>query len=455
MISQKPKPNLKRTGINPDRLNTATKIFQPRLKVFVGISFLSVFTLVLWSVFGKVPVTVNGKATFVSPESLREVSSKSSGTLYFRDDLLLEMRENLFSLSERIGEIVEDIRNKEEELSIDELTKALDDVLKYAETYIGLTLKSDTDGTSLLNKNINANDNKRKFKEEAIAYIFSKDISTQMIKSISEYGVAKQKFLTASKTYNVIKSKTDGIFKELSEQYLIIKSLVEKGVLEKNKQLSAKQTLLAIEKDSSQNLNQFDQARYEIRNSILNLITLVYDLSEKLEVKPSGSTTIISKLIDSSDYINKGQIATVVSTNAEIENPDTITAVFPLSELQGLKKGMAVLVSPVNANVNTYGSIKGIIEKLDRVPVDRTNAIFKVGSQARADSLFGNNETMTIATINLDNQEDNLTGYQWSSSAGPNYPIPIGTEASVIAILEKERPISLLLPFLKAVSGQK
>ena len=102
MISQKPKPNLKRTGINPDRLNTATKIFQPRLKVFVGISFLSVFTLVLWSVFGKVPVTVNGKATFVSPESLREVSSKSSGTLYFRDDLLLEMRENLFSLSEKL-----------------------------------------------------------------------------------------------------------------------------------------------------------------------------------------------------------------------------------------------------------------------------------------------------------------------------------------------------------------
>ena len=72
------KPNLKRTGINPERLNSATQIFQPKVKAFVGISFFSIFTLIIWSFFGKIPVTVSGKASFVEPESLREVNTKST-----------------------------------------------------------------------------------------------------------------------------------------------------------------------------------------------------------------------------------------------------------------------------------------------------------------------------------------------------------------------------------------
>ena len=98
---------------------------------------------------------------------------------------------------------------------------------------------------------------------------------------------------------------------------------------------------------------------------------------------------------------------------------------------------------------------------MDTVPIDKSNALYKVGSQARADSLFGRNQTMTLATIALDIEDkssidsDDATGYVWTSSSGPDFSIPIGTEASVTVFLTDERPISLLLPFLKGISGQK
>ena len=450
----KARPNLKRTGINPERLNSATQIFQPKVKVFVGISFISIFTLIIWSIFGKIPVTVSGKASFVEAESLREVNTKSTGSIFFRNDLEPSLRDNLFDLSKVLDTIVQKIKEEQSELTNDTLLSMLNQIMEYAENYVGLTLKSETDATSLLKKDNTSDETKTEFKEEAIAYIFSKEISSEMIRAIAEYETEKDKFTNKQKSFNTLKAKSESIYQDLSEQYKVIKELVEKGILSQNEEISAKQNLITLERTQISDLAAFEFEEYTLKNAILNLITKVYSLSEKIEVKPYGPSTIISTLLKSTEYISQGQVATIVSTNKDTENPKTITAVFPLTSLQGISNGSEVLVSPINTNVNSYGSIKGVVKTLNNVPIDKKNALYIVGSQARADELFSNYKTMTFAELSL-KAGDTKTGYEWSSSNGPSYSIPIGTEASVKVITESKRPISILLPFLKGVSGQE
>ena len=448
------KPNLKRTGINPERLNSATQIFQPKVKVFVGISFFSIFTLIIWSFFGKIPVTVSGKASFVEPESLREVNTKSTGAIFFRNDLEASFRDNLFDLSTLLDTVVQKVKIQKSELTTKELNSMVDEILKYADNYIGLTIKSEIDSNSLLNKDNTSDEIKTEFKEEAIAYIFSKEILSEMIRAIATFENEKNKFVFKQKSFNNLRAKSEAIYQDLNEQYKIIKELVEKGILPQNEEISAKQNLITLERTQTSDLAEFENEEYNLKNATLDLITKIYNLSEKLEVKPSGPSTIISTLLKSSEYVSEGQVASIVSTTNNTENPKNITAVFPLTSLQGISNGLEVLVSPVNTNVNSYGSIKGKIKTLNKVPIDKTNAIYIVGSQARADELFSNYKTMTFAELTL-KAKDTISGYEWSSSNGPSYSIPIGTEASVKVITESKRPISILLPFLRGLTGQE
>jgi HlyD family secretion protein len=46
-----------------------------------------------------------------------------------------------------------------------------------------------------------------------------------------------------------------------------------------------------------------------------------------------------------------------------------------------------------------------------------------------------------------------FTGYQWSSSQGPNLKISPGTTATVRVKVEERAPITFVLPILRSSSG--
>ena len=46
-----------------------------------------------------------------------------------------------------------------------------------------------------------------------------------------------------------------------------------------------------------------------------------------------------------------------------------------------------------------------------------------------------------------------FSGYQWSSSTGPQIPISPGTTTTVRVKVEERSPISFVLPILRSVSG--
>jgi hypothetical protein len=59
---------------------------------------------------------------------------------------------------------------------------------------------------------------------------------------------------------------------------------------------------------------------------------------------------------------------------------------------------------------------------------------------------------MSLASIKLKSSKKGK--YEWTSSDGPAYPIPIGTQADLTVITGSKKPISILLPFIRKVTGQ-
>ncbi len=448
------KNKLKRASRNPERLCSPTQIIQPRLRLFVAASLFSVSSLLAWAIFGRIPVTVTGNASFVAPETLREIPSGAEGLIYFSEDIKEDVRNNLLKLSSTIETKIEEIKN--EKLTLDQYREIFKTISTYAKTYSQLTLESDKRPKILIRKK-ESNEISKKVNlssTEPIAYVLSTKAATTYIQAMTQYRLANRLYNLEQENHAEVSNKSKEIFNVLKNQLDILESLVKEGIVSEDDFTEKRQQLLTVERGVIDQDQSLEKAKATLRTKLGELVATIYDTSQQVQIQPLGKSTIVSKLIQSGQHVDQGQLVTIVSTSKTLSNPKLITGLFPLKSLQGLEPGIKVLVSPVNADVNTYGQIKGVISKFSPIPIDKENAIYKVGSAARASSLFANNTSMTMASIQL-NASETKSGYDWSSSKGPDYSIPLGTEAEITAIIRNRRPISVLLPFLRGVTGQK
>jgi HlyD family secretion protein len=48
---------------------------------------------------------------------------------------------------------------------------------------------------------------------------------------------------------------------------------------------------------------------------------------------------------------------------------------------------------------------------------------------------------------------DAASGYEWSSSSGPPFRVDTGTRVTVSVVVDRKRPISMILPILRSTFG--
>lgn len=452
------KKSLKRSGKNPERINQLTQIIQPKLKVFIGVSVGCVSALLGWSIIGNIPITVTGKATFVEPESLIEVRAETDGILVFTSDLRESARKELYNLTQVIEYEMEELKTNEK--NIDKYTSRLDNVILAANNYIRITLMAQS-----LDKNLfrtlarnnsgspgNYTGDIERFPGEPIAYILNADKASSFLENLSRYRLSLTKLRREKRNYNLLAGKANKILDEQKRQVAIVEELYKKGILPETSLISSEKQLLADEKEILDDQFKLNEHIVDIREKGATITSTLYKSAQKVEVLVPEKSKIISRLAETGQGIKQNQTIAVVTTGNVKTNPMVITGVFPMKSVQGIERGLSVLVDPENAERNSYGSVKGEIQTISNVPIDKSNAVFKVGSEARATSLYEGNQTMSLASIKLKSNDKGK--YEWTSSNGPAYPIPIGTQADLTVITGNKKPISILLPFIRKVTGQ-
>jgi HlyD family secretion protein len=127
-----------------------------------------------------------------------------------------------------------------------------------------------------------------------------------------------------------------------------------------------------------------------------------------------------------------------------------------LSPFEGkrVKKGMEVQISPATVRQEEYGFIKGRVVSVSEFPstYEQINRLLK--NDVLVKDLMSDGAPIQVM-VDLIPDEKTVSGFKWSSPAGPPIRLNTGTMCSASIIVEKRHPISLVIPvFKKAVLGQ-
>lgn len=467
MIDQKiqvpiSKSKIHHGSMNPEKLNEVVKIISPPILLFTFMSFCSVGGLIIWSILGSLPQTVQASAVFIPPETLIEIKAESDGNVYFYDDLRPGILRKASQYNRELSTGLKNITNNILGNRFLDFDPSL--LLDFINFYGKSTKLSTSNPQDLLrvrtdrnigkeSQNASLLDSSLTYAGVPFAYIFDRVTAASLDQAANTFSLSQSSVASQIRMNIDITSASSKLVKQLIRQERELVILEKQGIVEQTQVLTAKKDLINA---SSQNLNtalDLKKARGRLLQNAVELNAGIVNAMEAIFIARPYDGVIIDKIVKSGNRAKAGQTIALVSYKRNLKNLNLITAFIPPVASKGLRNGMEVLVNPSNVDKNQYGSIRGTLESLSAVSIASDSAGAIVGYKSLTDDAFKKSSTMFIATIRLKTGET-ISGYQWNTSKGPNYIIPISTPANITIISDHIKPASLLLPFMKEMTGQ-
>lgn len=250
--------------------------------------------------------------------------------------------------------------------------------------------------------------------------------------------------------------------KLMEQQITVEQQLFSKGLVTNQQVLDMKQKLAAINDDiatEKAHLVQLDAERYAIaaqpkQNSVdremrvTELDREIVNANERLDlarnvVSPYEGEVLEVKTSPGST-VSEGE--PIISIQPRQQNLEVI-AYVPSSLAKDLRVGMDAEVSPSNVKREEYGFIRGHVDFVADFPATSAAMMRNFENNALVQALAESGPVTEVrATLILN--AANPSGFTWSTSTGPQTAITSGTICRVDVVTRREKPISLLFPYL-------
>jgi HlyD family secretion protein len=153
--------------------------------------------------------------------------------------------------------------------------------------------------------------------------------------------------------------------------------------------------------------------------------------------------------------ISPGAVLAVGAPVASIESAeDRLQAVVYLPAESGklVKPGMRARVAPANVKREEFGAIVGRVVSVSPFPAT-PEGLAAVLHNADLAARFSRAGQLYACVIQLDPDPASPSGYRWSSGRGPDLRLTAGTLAHAEIITRERRPIELLIPLARRLTG--
>lgn len=124
---------------------------------------------------------------------------------------------------------------------------------------------------------------------------------------------------------------------------------------------------------------------------------------------------------------------------------DQIVCVMTAEASGKLKEGMEVQVSPDTASRDTYGYIKGSIEKISQYPVSEEEIAELLQNETLAASIMPEGNVGMMVTVKLESDTDSRNHLAWSNKKGNQVKISQGMTGNALVVIKNQKPIDLVL----------
>lgn len=460
---------------SPEQLDQMTQIIGPKTWIPLGTLGILIGIALLWGVFGRIPMTVSGQGVLIHPRKVVQLQSPTaSGQL-----ITLNIEEGS---TVKKGDIIGTIDQPELQKQLQQQKSKLTELQSQAED--STVLQSQR----TLQEKRTIQQQRLTIQQQIIdARALTPVLQDKGLVSISKQRESIQQRLRTVRDLNpVLKQRmesrqkllrdqviTDDVSLQAEQQYLdnlaqvrdLEAQLKELDTRETDTRRSYLQNLSSISSLEAQlqelasREKALDQQDFEASANRQNQVKEVQRSIAQLTLQLNNQSKIISpyngRVLELS--VSPGQLLAAGTRIGAIaaEDPNSpLVAVtyFPVADGKKIKPDMQIQVTPQTVKRERFGGIVGTVSSVSAFPVSQEGAISLLGNAELAKALSTSGPQMEV-TAQLQANTANASGYEWSSSKGPQLTMTSGTTTTARVVVEERAPITFIFPILRSFTG--
>ena len=444
--------------------------------------------ILIYLIFGKIPITSKGNAMFLSRGTVVPLQSTATGQITswhvsvgdsvekgqllatlgqpLRSKILEQQKDRLQELSTRTG-IIQQLEVNFQGLETEAIVQkkeVLDERMHLLEQQIAearsLAEQNNSQKLAVLQKNeqdvtlmVGLSKERVKDSEERLAQ--TKSLQKDQLKTVDEVIwaasiLAEQRSQLLSLEHQLTQFTLRRL-EALIEYSTALDQINETEVTLENLELQYEDldnSLLAIRQRQAES----DYGRdLEIADTQRRVSNLEKQVTEQREIRSEFDGRILELSIGEGEVVAKGFRLGAIDTKSDFSQIEAV-AYFKLDDGKKIQPGMRIRLNPATVQRERFGSLIAEVTEVSPYPVTTAGAATIVGNASVAASLTrGNHQIEVFARLLKD--EDTYSGYQWDLSDGPDLEITSGTIGSALVDVRERPPITFVIPILRGWNG--
>jgi len=172
-------------------------------------------------------------------------------------------------------------------------------------------------------------------------------------------------------------------------------------------------------------------------------------------VSPEGSTRLVrtpfagivtSVLVTSGQYVTPGTTLLDIEQTGAYSNQMMARIYVPAAQAVDLQPGDQVSLNVSSAPAQAFGILVGTVTSVDAFPESRQQVLNFLGGNELLGNQFVSNGDPIGVDVSLTADSATVSGFKWSTKAGPPFQLQSQTLVTASIALPGERPITWVLP---------
>jgi HlyD family secretion protein len=400
---------------SPEQLDQLMQVTNPTGWIALGATGVLLAASLGWGFYGSIPTEAQGEGILIRRGGVAELVATGSGPV---DELLVAVGDVLAK-----GQVVARVRQEallreiEENRAQQEAVLAeYEDLQRYAAEQRRLSAGNLAQQRANLERSIATLERQIELLEERAEA--QRDLLRDGL-------ITRQTLLTTEQETNTARD-------QLAAQRLDLNGL-ELQRLEAEQQLE----------------QQLEARRGDLRNLDLARRELTGSLEESVRVVSPHDGRVLELAVGRGDVVAPG---TPILT-LEVTSEELMTVLYvPAGQGKQILPGMEARIAPSTVQREEYGLMLGTVTWVAEYPSTARGMLRLLGNQELVTRLLEQGPPIQV-NVALSRDPGTATGFRWTSSGGPDIEISSGTLAGGSVTLRRDRPISLLLPWLRSNLG--
>ena len=216
--------------------------------------------------------------------------------------------------------------------------------------------------------------------------------------------------------------------------------------------------ILAARLQASETESRTAKSRAGRREAILQAETTLQHLekqrSDNYTVRAVIPGIVIEVSASIGDSVEAGDGFIMLQPDTDPNKALDVVAFIPQSKGKELKVGDTVQVVPSFVDKSRYGFIKGRLKSIDMYAATNQQLGLYIQSSGMIDDLLARYKSVLVGVVELETDSSTESGFAWSTRSGWPGTIEPGTILELQVVYAVDRPIELLLPWIRSLLGE-